>query len=97
MTKRAPRDAAAADFAQPWAELAAQGAAMMFRLPVACALFDVEGAAKERLAHVPSRGVLHLQLLEMEGRRREELEVADVIVVQVRDDDVAYFLRAHVQ
>ena len=40
------------------------------------------------MAHVAAGGIGHLAVLEVEGRARKDLEVADVVVVQMGDDHV---------
>jgi hypothetical protein len=46
------------------------------------------GVAEGVLAHVAAGGELHLLVLQVEARLGEAVPVADVIVVQVGDDDV---------
>ena len=50
-------------------------------------------AAEAGAAHVAAGGVAHFQFLEMERRLREEIEIADMVVMQVRDDDVLHLRR----
>ena len=40
------------------------------------------------MAHVPAGGELHLLVLQMEARLGEAVPVADMVVVQMGDDDV---------
>ena len=49
---------------------------------------DLEGVAERAVAHVPAGGELHLLVLQMEARLGEFVPVADMVVVQVGDDDV---------
>ena len=51
-------------------------------------VLDLEGVAEGVLADVPAGGELHLLVLQMEARLGEVVPVADVVVVQVGDDDV---------
>jgi hypothetical protein len=51
-------------------------------------VLDVERHPQPRVAHVASGGIRHLPVLEMKAGAREDLEVADVIVMQMRDDHV---------
>src|SRR5687768_4689197 len=48
----------------------------------------LERAAEALVAHVAPGGIAHLELLQVEAGARKQLEVADVVVVQVRDDHV---------
>ena len=48
----------------------------------------LEGAAVALFAHVAPGRVLHLQVLQVQRRRGKQLEIADVVVVQVRDHDI---------
>ena len=43
-----------------------------------------------RVAHVAPGRVVHLRLLQVELRRREAVEIADMVVVQVRQDHVLH-------
>jgi hypothetical protein len=52
-------------------------------------VLDLECVAQAARAHVATRGERHLAILKVEGRRREQLEVPGVIVVQMGDNDVA--------
>src|SRR5262245_52739093 len=56
-------------------------------------VLDVEGVTHRLVAHAAPRRVLHLEVLQMKGRARKQIEVTDVIVMQVRDDDVLHALR----
>ena len=56
-------------------------------------VLDVEGAAEASVAHVAARCVAHFQVLEMQHRPRKKLEIAYVIIVQMRDHDVSYGCR----
>ena len=51
-------------------------------------VLDVERHAQARVAHVAPGRVRHLAVLQVETGAREDLEVADVVVVHVGDDDV---------
>ena len=50
------------------------------------------GAAKALVRHVPAGGVAHLQILEVQRRVREKVEVADVVVVQMGDHHILHQL-----
>src|SRR6185436_8448323 len=54
-------------------------------------VLDLEGAAEFRLRHVAAGGVAHLEVLQVESGRGKQLEIADVVVMQVSDDNVFYF------
>src|SRR5579859_3341989 len=41
-------------------------------------VLDLEGSAEAFVAHVAAGGVVHLELLQMERRGREEIEVSDM-------------------
>ncbi len=56
-------------------------------------LVHLVGVAEEALSHVATGRVSHLLVLQMEARRGKKAEVADVVVVQMRDDHVLHFLR----
>ena len=53
-------------------------------------VLDVEAVAGLGVAHVLARGVGHLAFLQVEARLRKLVEVADVVVVHVREDHVAH-------
>ena len=52
-------------------------------------VLDREWMSQQSVAHAAARGVSHLALLEMEARIREAVEIAGVIVMQMRHDNVA--------
>src|SRR5260370_42616463 len=47
---------------------------------------DGIGLAERAMRHVAPGGIGHLAVLEMEMRFREEVEIADVVVVEMRQD-----------
>ena len=51
-------------------------------------VLDLERVRQEWVPHVFAGGESELRLLKMKARLGESVEVADVIVVQMRDDDV---------
>src|SRR5215216_2273590 len=51
-------------------------------------ILDLERVREPRIAHVTAGGVCELRLLQMEGRGRKAVEVADVVVVEMRQDHV---------
>ena len=51
-------------------------------------IFKVERAAKHLVAHVAAGRIGHVAILEMKARARQTVEIAGVIVMQMRDDDV---------
>jgi hypothetical protein len=55
------------------------------------------GVRERRMAHEPPGDEIHLPVLDVECRGGKVEERADVIVVHVRDDDVAHFLRFHAE
>ena len=52
-------------------------------------VLDRERMSQQSVAHAASRRVSHLALLEMEARVREAVEIAGVVVMQMRHDNVA--------
>src|SRR5258706_7473117 len=56
-------------------------------------LVRLVGVVEEALSHVAAGRVGHLLVLQMEGRGGKKAEVADVVVVQVRDDHVLHLFR----
>src|SRR5260221_5088522 len=48
-------------------------------------VLHVVGAAELRLGHVAAGGVAHLEILQMQRRRRKKIEVADMVVMQMGD------------
>ena len=75
------------------AALDGYGRSLGMAFQIADDVLDVEGAPVRGLRHVPTGGEAHLVVLQVVGGGREELEVADVVVVQVRDDHVLHRLR----
>ncbi len=51
-------------------------------------VFDLEGMREARIAYVLADGSRRAALLQTESARWEAVEIADVIVVQMREDDV---------
>ena len=49
------------------------------------------------MRHVAPGGVRHLAILQVEARLWEEIEIADVVVVQMGDDDVLHRCRIHAE
>ena len=45
-----------------------------------------------RIGHVVAGRVMHLRLLQVEARLGEAVEVADVVVMQVRQDDIGHLV-----
>ncbi len=60
-------------------------------------VFHLESAAEAVVAHVAAGRVRHLELLHVQQGRREKIEVADVVVVQVRDHHVLHLRRVHAE
>src|SRR6185437_11941317 len=50
-----------------------------------------------RIAHVASRRIVKLALLEMETRVRKPVEIADMVVMQMGEDDILDRLRIDVE
>ncbi len=46
------------------------------------------GVREERVCHVTAGRKCHLAVLQVEARPREQRQIARVVIVQVRDDDV---------
>ena len=53
-------------------------------------VFHFVGAAEAVVRHVPAGRVAHLEILQMQRRIRKEIEIADVVIVQMRDDYVLH-------
>ncbi len=53
-------------------------------------ILDVEGVADAGLAHVPAGREAHLRLLKVEAGLREEIEIAGMVIVEMRDDHVLH-------
>src|SRR5207302_10146591 len=51
-------------------------------------ILDGVALAKDALRHVASGGVCHLLILDMESGAREERDIADMVVVEMGQDDV---------
>src|SRR5215472_17096363 len=58
---------------------------------------QIEGRAQGLMAHAPAGGERHRVILQVKARPRKAAEIAGVVVVHVRDDDVAYVWRIHPQ
>jgi hypothetical protein len=51
-------------------------------------ILDLETITYVLMAHVPPDREMHFRLLQMKPGRRQQPEIASVIVMQMRDDDV---------
>ena len=51
-------------------------------------VLDLEGMRQPRIAHVAPGGVGQLALLEMKARVRKAVEIADMVVMQMGEDDI---------
>src|SRR3954462_7982407 len=51
-------------------------------------ILDLEGMRQPLIPHVTPRGISQLALLKMKSRSREAVEIADMVVMQMRQDDV---------
>jgi hypothetical protein len=49
---------------------------------------DLIGVGEELRRHVPTGRVRELAVLQMKARPRKQIEIADVVVMQVREDHV---------
>src|SRR5690242_8809127 len=51
-------------------------------------ILDTVGLAEGRLRHMAAGGVTHLLVLDVEARPRKAIDIADMVVVEVRHDHV---------
>src|ERR1700722_17872671 len=49
------------------------------------------------MAHAAPGGVAHLAILQMKSGARKAIEIAGMIVMQMRDDDISDVVGAHVE
>src|SRR5450830_871276 len=55
-------------------------------------VLHLEGMGEARIAHVVTCGVMNLRFLQVEARLREPVKVSDMVVMQMRKNDVADLL-----
>ena len=60
-------------------------------------LIRLVGGGEKAVRHVAPRRIHHFLILQVKARFGKEIEVADVIVMQVRDDDILHLVRIHPQ
>ena len=51
-------------------------------------IVGLEAPRQLPVLHVVAHGIVHLRLLQMELRQREPVEIADVVIVHMREDHV---------